>query len=130
MGVSRSWYQWHPITELDTALMARRTPSLEGMAQVWKEERESMQELDVEGTFLERWKSRLAVETGVLEGLYTIDIGVTETLIERGFDAALITNDSTDRDPTVVVNLLRDQRSAVDLVFDVVAQKRGTSDGD
>ncbi|MGH4012710.1 MAG: Fic family protein [Pseudonocardiaceae bacterium] len=125
--MNRSWHQWHPITELDTALLARRVPSLEGLAQAWKEERESMQELEVERAFLERWKNRLAVETGVLEGLYSIDTGVTETLIEQGFDAALIPNNSTDRDPTVVVNLLRDQRSAVDLVFDVVVQKRDLS---
>ncbi|MGH3982462.1 MAG: Fic family protein [Pseudonocardiaceae bacterium] len=127
MGVDRSWYQWHPITELDNALLARWAPSLEGLAQAWKEERESMQELEVERAFLECWKNRLAVETGVLEGLYSIDRGVTETLIERGFDAALIPNDSTDKDPMVVVNLLRDQRSAVDLVFDVVVQKRDLS---
>jgi Fic family protein len=125
--VNRRWHQWHPITELDDALLARRAPSLEGLAQAWKEERESMQELQVERQFLERWKNRLAVETGVLEGLYSIDKGVTETLIERGFDAALIPNDSTDRDPTVVVNLLQDQRSAVDLVFDVVLQRRDLS---
>lgn len=56
--------------------------------------------------------------------MYSIDRGVTETLIERGFDAALIPHDSTDQDPTVVVNLLLDQRSAVDLVFDVVVQRR------
>jgi Fic family protein len=127
MGVNRSWYQWHPITELDTALLARRALPLEGLAQAWKEERESMQELEVERAFLDRWKNRLAVETGVLEGLYSLDRDVTETLIERGFDTALIPNDSTDQDPTVVVNLLRDQRSAVDLVFDVVVHKRDLS---
>ncbi len=121
--MNRSFYQWHPITELDDALLARRTPSLEGLAQVWKEERESMQQLQVERQFLECWKNRLAVETGVLEGLYSLDRGVTETLIERGCEIALIPDDSTDRDPADVVNLLRDQRSAVDLVFDVVAQR-------
>ncbi len=125
--MNRSSYQWHPITELDDALLERRAPSLEGLAQAWTEERESMQQLQVERVFLERWKNRLAVETGVLEGLYSIDRGVTETLIERGFDAALIPNDATDRDPTVVVNLLQDQRSAVDLVFDVVLQRRDLS---
>lgn len=86
--MDRSWYQWHPITELDAALRVRRAPSLEGLAQAWKEERESMQELEIERAFLERWKNRLAVEPGVLEGLYSLDAGVTETLIERGFDAA------------------------------------------
>jgi Fic family protein len=125
--VNRSCHQWRPITELDDALLARRAPSLEGLAQAWKEERESMQQLQVERAFLERWKNKLAVETGILEGLYSLDRGVTETLIERGFDAALIPNDSTDQDPAVVVNLLRDQRSAVDLVFDVVIHNRDLS---
>lgn len=83
-----------------------------------------MRALDVERVFLEHWKNRLAVETGVLEGLYSIDRGVTETLIEHGFDSALIPGDATDRDPEVVVNLLRDQREAVDLVFDVVVERR------
>ncbi|MGH4008851.1 MAG: hypothetical protein ACRDTH_11965 [Pseudonocardiaceae bacterium] len=67
--MNRSWYQWHPITELDNALLARRAPSLEGLAQAWKEERESMQALEVERAFLERWKNRLAVETGLLAEL-------------------------------------------------------------
>lgn len=110
--MNRDWQRWHPITELDGELLTRRAPSLEGLVQAWKEERESMQQLQVERAFLERWKNRLAVETGVLEGLYSLDRGVTETLIEQGFDAALIPNDSTDRDPVVVANLLRDQRSA------------------
>ncbi|HEY3896386.1 MAG TPA: Fic family protein [Pseudonocardiaceae bacterium] len=125
--MNRDWHRWHPITELDGDLLTRRAPSLEGLVQAWKEERESMQQLQVERAFLERWKNRLAVETGVLEGLYSLDRGVTETLIEQGFDAALIPNDSTDRDPVVVANLLRDQRSAVDLVFDVVVSKRDLS---
>lgn len=125
--MNQSWNRWHPITELDDELLARRARSLEGLAQAWQEERESMQELEVERAFLERWKNRLAVETGVLEGLYSLDRGVTETLIERGFYAALIPRASTDRDPKVVVNLLQDQRSAVDLVFDVVVQRRDLS---
>lgn len=54
--------------EFDTALLTRRAPSLDGLAQAW-EERESLQELEVERVFLERWKDRLAVETGILEGL-------------------------------------------------------------
>lgn len=86
--MNRSWGQWHPIAELDDALLAHRAPSLEAWLRHGKE-RESMPGLGVERAFLERCKNRLAVETGVLEGLYSIDRGVTETLIERGFDAAL-----------------------------------------
>lgn len=119
--------RWRPITELDDEVRGHQAMSVSGLAQAWREERESMRALDVEGIFLEQWKNRLAVETGVLEGLYSLDRGVTETLIERGFEAALIPHGATDRDPEIVVSLLRDQREAVDMVFDVVAERRGLS---
>lgn len=125
--VDQSGCRWAPITELDPELLSYRSPPLEGLAQAWREEREAMREHEVERAFLERWKNTLAVETGVLEGLYSLTTGVTETLIERGFDAALIPNDATDRDPVIVVNLLRDQRTAIDVVFDVIVQRRDLS---
>ncbi|HYZ10171.1 MAG TPA: hypothetical protein VE709_16605, partial [Pseudonocardiaceae bacterium] len=46
--------------------------------------------------FLDRWKNRLAVETGIIEGLYSLSRGITETLIERGFDATLLPSSETD----------------------------------
>lgn len=122
-----SGHRWRPIAELDASDRAHTAPSVEGLAQAWRDERASMQETDVERLFLERWKNRLAVETGVLEGLYALDRGVTETLIERGFDSALIPADATDQEPTLVANLLRDQREAVDVVFDVVVSRRSLS---
>lgn len=122
--MARSAHPWHPITPLDETTASHQAPSLVGLSSAWREEREAMRALDVERHFLDRWKRRLAVETGVIEGLYTLDRGVTATLIERGFDSALIPNDATDQDPELVVNLLRDQREAVDMVFDVVAQRR------
>ena len=122
--MTRFGHEWAPLLGLGDDVRAHHAPSVVGLAHAWTEERQAMQALDVEGRFLERWKNRLAVETGVLEGLYALDRGVTETLIERGFDAALIPQDATDHDPQLVVNLLRDQREAVDLVFDVVADRR------
>lgn len=88
--MTRFGHAWAPISGLDDAVRRHRAPSLNGLVQAWNEERDAMGSLDVERRFLERWKNRLAVETGVLEGLYALDRGVTETLIERGFDAALI----------------------------------------
>ena len=122
--MARSAHAWQPITGLDKSMRSHRAPSLEGLSSAWREEREAMRGLDVERHFLDRWKRRLAVETGVIEGLYTLDRGVTATLVERGFESALIPNNATDQDPELVVNLLRDQREAVDMVFDVVARRR------
>ena len=118
-------HRWKPVIELPPDLQRHRSPSLVGLAQAWREEREAMRELQVEPVFLDRWKNRLAVETGIIEGLYSLSRGITETLIERGFDATLLPSSETDGGPQAVTNLLLDQRQAIDLVFDVVSQRRG-----
>lgn len=69
----------------------------------------------------------MAVETGVIEGLYALDRGVTETLIVEGFNAALLTNADTNRDPQLVIAILRDQREAIDFMFDIVKRDRPLS---
>ncbi len=118
-------HKWEPLAELPPDLQRHRSPSLVGLAQAWREEREAMRELQVEPVFLDRWKNRLAVETGIIEGLYSLSRGITETLIEQGFDVALLPSSEADGDPQAVTNLLLDQRQAIDLVFDVVSQRRG-----
>ena len=54
----------------------------------------------------------MAAETGILERLYTVDLGITRVLIEQGIDAALIPPWATDRTPTEVVAILQDHCNA------------------
>jgi Fic family protein len=56
---------------------------------------------------------RVVIETGQIEGVYSLDRGVTETLIEHGYDASLIGHgDSGPVSPEQAVDLLRDQERA------------------
>jgi len=65
-----------------------------------------------------------AIETGVIENLYHIDRGITQTLIERGFHAEFLTHGSTDKPTSYVINLLRDQQDALEGVFAFIKEER------
>ena len=61
-------------------------------------------------SFLERVERRWAIETGIIEGLYNIDRGVTQTLVENGLIAELIDRGATDRSPQEIVKVLKDHQ--------------------
>ena len=93
----------------------------------WNELRKQLaepQQMEVANRLKRRW----AIETGILEGLYDIDRGLTETLIERGLDSSLLFHGGVSgADIQVVGALLRDQAQALDFVFDFVRQNRQLS---
>ena len=115
---------WEPITELGENWDSIASRELPPLAAVWKEQRESLLETESFKEFNERLTREWAIETGILEGLYTLDRGVTQLLIERGIDEALISSGSTDRPPGLVAALISDQKEAVDWLFEFVKSER------
>lgn len=120
---------WQPIKPLppDFVGLAGRSPRLNALAAQWDTERASLRRRGAEAQLLEEMKNRMAIETGVLEGLYDISRGVTETLITRGFETSLLPHGETNRDPRLVIAILKDQRAAVDYVFELVTADRPLS---
>lgn len=118
---------WSPITDLTSDDLAARSDELTPLSAVWLEARQGLSgDLAVKG-FNDRLQREWAIETGILERIYSLDRGITQLLIERGIDASLIPNDATDRPPELVATMIRDQESAVDFLFDLVAQRRDLS---
>lgn len=115
---------WEPITELGEDRDRLASRELPPLAAVWKEQRGALSETEGLEEFNERLAREWAIETGVLERLYTLDRGVTRRLIERGIDEALISHDDTDRPPELVAALIRDQKEAVDWLFEFVGSER------
>jgi Fic family protein len=74
--------------------------------------------------FTRRLVRRLSVETGIVERLYDLDRGTTETLVANGFVEELVSRSSTDIDPSKLIDILRDQEAAIQLVIDCVARNR------
>lgn len=120
--------EWQPITQL-SAQAARRLASQElpALFAVWQEQRAKLQNTGVLAHYTERLRREIAIETGILERLYSIDRGITTLLIERGIDEALIPHGATNIAASKVISLIRDQKESVDSLFDFVKNQRQLS---
>lgn len=121
--------EWHPISDVSDHDLASASQELGPLRTVWMEQRKHLQDAGLLDTFIGRLVREWSVETGILERLYTIDRGVTQVLIEQGFDAALIPHGTTDKAADEVIQVLRDHEESADLVFDVVKNERPLSVG-
>jgi hypothetical protein len=121
-------HEWRPIEDLPEDHENLRSSELENLAQVWREQRNSLDETETR-RFLNRLKREWAIETGIIEQLYTLDRGITATLIEHGIDASLIPHDATDRPPELLAEILHDQEEAIDWVFDLIKGDQSFSQG-
>lgn len=63
---------------------------LTALATVWREKQDELQETGVFQDFLKKLQREWAIETGIIERIYTWDRGVTEVLIEQGIESSLI----------------------------------------
>jgi hypothetical protein len=126
----RITYIWNPstgITELDTPVDYLQASEIPGIRAVWDDRRTRLAGSKQLFEFTERLSREWAIETGVIENLYNIERGVTQTLIEHGFQAELLTHGSTNRPRDYVLRLLRDQKEALDGIFDFVKDSRNLS---
>ena len=74
----------------------------------------------VESFFLQR-NRKAAIETGQIEGLYDLPRGTTNSLIKEGFDSAVLAHAVPDHER--IRNLLKDQNSIIEGVFDLVSNR-------
>ncbi|MBA4805859.1 MAG: Fic family protein [Brevundimonas sp.] len=118
---------WNPqtgIEDLPAGWPDIRATEIESIQKIWKEQRERLKGSKQLSEFSDKLAREWAIETGVIEGLYDIDRGVTQTLIEHGFQAELMWHGSTNQPREYVIQLLKDQRDALEGVFDFVANRR------
>ena len=119
-------HQWQPITGLYPESAHVDFQEINSLHQQWtnfREQRESSNP-DAYKAFRERLERRWAIETGIIEGLYTLDRDVTETLVKNGLIADLIEYSSTNRDPEALVTVLKDHQDTVTFVTESI--RRGT----
>lgn len=113
-----STHKWKPLIGLAPETSTVDFQEIDSLQQQWlsfrKQREESMP--DAYRAFLERLDRRWAIETGIIEGIYNIDRGTTQTLIEKGLNAELIDRTSADRDPYELVKVLKDHNDAAEFV--------------
>ena len=122
-------HQWQPITGLDSGSSRVDFQEINSLHQQWtnfREQRESSNP-NAYKAFLERLERRWAIETGIIEGLYTIDRGVTQTLVENGLIADLIEHSSTNRDPVELVTVLKDHQDTAIFITESIWREKQLS---
>lgn len=119
--------KWHPIADyLPGEAQQLADKELAALSSVWIEQQSKLASSANIRRFDERLRREWAIETGLIERLYTLDRGITELMIERGLNAALIPH-SSNGDPERTVAIVVDQQSAIDSVFDFVKGARPLS---
>ncbi len=110
----------------DLEYSSAATSQLDSLAAAWRTQRTRLEKRSPEGLreFVTRLVRSWAIETGIIERLYDLDEGVTETLIEHGFRADLLNRGDRDVASADLLTMLNDHVAAADMVHEVVAQGR------
>lgn len=119
-------YKWKRLEGLPSDSMTLARPELTSLSDVWQEQRGHFS-AESQKQFLEKLQRQWAIETGIIERIYSLDRGITQVLIEQGIDAALIPRSATDKDPDFVAAIINDQKEAVEGLFDFVKGERSLS---
>ena len=119
-------HNWAPIADLSETDLTTASAELPALARMWQNIRDELDPVQVHD-FNERLKREWAIETGIIERLYTLDQGTTQLLIEQGIDASLIASNATDQPPELVAGMIQDHAEAVDWLFDAAPSQRPLS---
>ena len=118
---------WKPIEDLVSNWQDLASAELPPLVTVWNEQADRLRQSGEFQTFSEKLLREIAIETGIIERLYTLDRGITRLLIEQGINEALIPHGATDIPVKQVVSLIKDQESAIEGLFDFVGGQRNLS---
>lgn len=97
------------------------------MAEFWDENRREMAAHGAVKAFNERLGREWAIETGLIERIYTLDRGTTEILLKKGIRENLIAQTATNRNPALVSDIIRDHELALEGLFQFVKRERELS---
>lgn len=104
-------------------------PELRAFTRLWQRQRSRMREHGNLEPFEEQLARRWSIETGVIERLYDISRGATDTLVKHGFIASLVAHGEATVDADDLMEILGDHSGGLDMVMDVVAGNHPFSAG-
>ena len=117
---------WEPIKDYQTPPASLADRELRALSSVWIEQKTTLGESVGIAHFNERLRREWAIETGLIERLYTLDRGTTELMIEQGVKASFIPHRASE-DPNQTVALIGDQQDAIESLFAFVTGGRQLS---
>lgn len=114
-------YKWKHISDLPSNLLDKKNYDLIHIAEIWGDYKKKLLNADAFKHFNDRLRREWAIETGIIEGLYSLDRGITQLLIEKGIEDSLIPFGTTDRPVSEIIPILKDQESTLEGLFDFVS---------
>ena len=129
MNTSNVYEQWVPIQPLGDDDPKVDLTELNSLQAAWKTVQDrlklsdSLQLKEFREKLLRSW----SIETGIIERLYDLDEGTTQTLVESGFIASLVDRSSTNIEPSALITILEDQQEAAEFVVTAVREGRPLS---
>lgn len=94
-------------------------PELRALTSVWKEKKGQLEDDGAYKEFIKKLQREWAIETGIIERLYTWDRGVTEVLIEQGIESSIISHRGgvAQKDAEHIQALINDHLGIVEGLF-------------
>ena len=115
---------WKPLTGMPPKAGTWGSARYVELAEQWRAARSALTEKGVERSILDTWLScrrrEFAIETGEIEGLYTLKRGITEQLIAEGLEGVTSAHTLENVEDATIRGLLKDQEAALELVFSTV----------
>jgi Fic family protein len=119
--------KWKPIDDLPDNWSTLVSSELRALGAIWSEQSVRLSKGNAFARFNERLAREWAIETGILERIYTLDRGITQILIEKGLEASLIPHGCSDKSGEEVAMILKDHREALEGLFAFVSSQRELS---
>jgi fido (protein-threonine AMPylation protein) len=106
------------------------TEKFDNLLPAWKRRREELEKnQEIYQEFLNRLKRKQAIDTGILERMYDLSRGVTETFIKEGFVASHLQHGEANIPQDLLMSYLGDNFDAIDFIFQFVKSDRRLSTG-
>ncbi len=122
--ISHIWTPIKPIEPDNQSYDFREIDSLQLQWLQVKKDVENSISKEAYTAFTQRLIRRWAIETGIIEGIYDLDRGVTETLVREGIAANHIERRDTNKEPSELVEILRDHQDSIKYVNYWIEQGR------
>lgn len=116
--IAMSYQRIHPFPDP----RAYEFPELRALASVWREKKIALEDDGAYREFIKKLQREWAIETGIIERLYTWDRGVTELLIEQGIESSIISHRGgvSQRDADHIKVLISDHLGIVEGLFSYI----------
>src|SRR6266704_3174436 len=118
---------WQPITDLPQDWSSLTDGELGPLLEFWNDQRADLEQSGALAAFSQHLAREWSIETGQIEGVYNLDRGVTQTLIEHGINADLIGSQPGQKLPELIAAIIQDHQEVLEGLFPFVKGDRPIS---